>query len=101
LRQVPRHLAHFEDENRRRRPRAIPPKADIDRQPIEVRLVPQADMARRSNTQPIRSHRRRVSDGGMVRPSAFAVLRLIINASFTGCCTGKSEGLAPFRIRST
>src|SRR5262249_50640164 len=39
--------------------------------------------------------------GGIVRPICFAVLRLIINSNFVGCSTGKSAGLAPFRILST
>src|SRR5215813_8730085 len=41
------------------------------------------------------------SVSGTVRPSAFAVLRLITNSNFVGCCTGKSAGLAPFRIWGT
>src|SRR5262249_26845255 len=38
---------------------------------------------------------------GISRPSAFAVWRLITNSNLVGCSTGKSAGLAPFRIRST
>ena len=38
---------------------------------------------------------------GMVSPSAFAALRLMTNSNSEGCCTGRSEGLAPFNIRST
>src|SRR6267378_7839123 len=41
------------------------------------------------------------TDGGIVRPSAFAVLRLMTNSNLVGCSTGRSAGLAPFRIRST
>ena len=41
------------------------------------------------------------SVGGMVRPSASAVLRLITSSNFMGCSTGRSAGLAPFRILST
>ncbi len=39
--------------------------------------------------------------GGIVRPSASAVLRLMINSYLVGCSTGRSAGLAPFRIFST
>jgi hypothetical protein len=39
--------------------------------------------------------------GGMVRPSASAVFRLMISSNFVGCSTGKSAGLAPLRILST
>jgi hypothetical protein len=38
---------------------------------------------------------------GIVRPSALAVLRLITNSQFVGCSTGRSAGLAPFKILST
>jgi hypothetical protein len=41
------------------------------------------------------------SDGGMVRPSALAVLRLMTSSNLVGCSTGRSAGLAPFRILST
>src|SRR5262245_63492735 len=36
--------------------------------------------------------------GGMVRPSALAVLRLITNSNLVDCTTGKSAGFAPLRI---
>src|SRR5262249_5781119 len=39
--------------------------------------------------------------GGIVRPICFAVFRLITNSNFIGCSTGRSAGLAPFRILST
>ena len=38
------------------------------------------------------------SDGGIVSPRAFAVLRLITSSTLVGCSTGRSAGLAPFRI---
>src|SRR5262245_62055390 len=38
---------------------------------------------------------------GTSKPSAFAVLRLITSSHFVGCCTGKSDGFSPLRIRST
>src|SRR5262245_2923120 len=41
------------------------------------------------------------SDGGIVRPSALAVFRLISRSNLVGCSTGKSPGLAPLRMRST
>jgi hypothetical protein len=40
-------------------------------------------------------------DGGMVRPSALAVFKLITNSNFVGCSTGRSAGFAPFKILST
>src|SRR5262245_525674 len=38
---------------------------------------------------------------GTVRPSAFAVLRLMTSSYLVGCWTGRSLALAPLRIRST
>src|SRR5207249_1429742 len=40
-------------------------------------------------------------DGGTVRPSALAVLRLTTSSNVVGCWTGKSAGLAPLRICPT
>src|SRR5450759_5124293 len=48
----------------------------------------------------ITSSARARSIGGTVRPSAFAVLRLITSSNLVGCWTGSSPGLAPLRIRS-
>jgi 7,8-dihydropterin-6-yl-methyl-4-(beta-D-ribofuranosyl)aminobenzene 5'-phosphate synthase len=36
---------------------------------------------------------------GKVRPSAFAVLRLMTSSIFVTCCTGRSAGLSPLRMR--
>jgi hypothetical protein len=41
------------------------------------------------------------TDCGIVRPSCFAVFRLITNSNFVGCSTGRSAGLRPFKILST
>jgi hypothetical protein len=41
------------------------------------------------------------SDGGIVSPSAFAVLRLITSSNLVGCSTGRSAGFVPLRILST
>jgi hypothetical protein len=49
----------------------------------------------------ITSSARRSSDGGIVIPSALAVLRLMTSSNFVGCSTGRSAGFAPFRILST
>ena len=49
----------------------------------------------------ITSSARASSDGGIVRPSALAVLRLMTSSNFVGCSTGRSPGLAPLRILST
>src|SRR5262249_48569187 len=38
---------------------------------------------------------------GIVRPISFAALRLMMNSNFVACCTGRSPGLAPFKILST
>ena len=38
-------------------------------------------------------------DCGTVRPSVFAVLRLITRSNFAGCTTGRSAGFSPLRMR--
>src|SRR6516225_88383 len=38
------------------------------------------------------------SFSGILRPSAFAVQRLMTSSNLVGCMTGRSAGLAPFRI---
>src|SRR5262245_21216052 len=49
----------------------------------------------------ITSSARASSVGGIVMPSAFAVLRLMTSSNFIGCSTGSSPGLTPLRILST
>src|SRR5262249_42057404 len=49
----------------------------------------------------IPSSRRASTAGGISRPSAFAVLRLITSSYLVGACTGRSAGFSPFRTRST
>src|SRR3984893_17042174 len=39
--------------------------------------------------------------GGILRPIAFAVLRLNVSMYLVGCCTGRSLGFSPRRIRLT
>src|SRR5262249_3294464 len=41
------------------------------------------------------------SEGGIVRPRALAVLRLITSSRIVGCSIGRSAGSAPLRILST
>ena len=41
------------------------------------------------------------SVSGMVRPRAFAVLRLMTVSNRVGACTGNSAGFSPLRMRST
>src|SRR5262249_5826498 len=49
----------------------------------------------------ITSSARASSVGGSVRPSVFAVLRLMVSSYFVGACTGRSAGFSPLRMRST
>src|SRR5258708_7101450 len=49
----------------------------------------------------ITSSARASSEGGTVRPSALAVLRLMTSSYFTGAWTGRSPGFSPLRMRST
>ena len=47
------------------------------------------------------SSARERSEGGTVRPSALAVLRLITSSNLVALCTGRSAGFSPLRMRST
>src|SRR5262249_20379173 len=58
-------------------------------------------VTRHSHLHLITFSARIITTGGIVRPSTFAVLRLIISSNFVGCSTGRSAGFAPFRILST
>src|SRR5262249_5562255 len=49
----------------------------------------------------ITSSARASSVGGISRPSALAVLRLITSSNFVGNCTGRSAGFSPLKMRST
>ena len=49
----------------------------------------------------ITSPARTSSDGGTLRPSALAALRLITSSYLVGACTGRSAGFSPLRMRST
>src|SRR5947209_4519398 len=46
------------------------------------------------------SARARIASG-MVSPRVLAVLRLMTSLNVVGCCTGRSPGLAPFKIFAT
>src|SRR5262244_481154 len=48
----------------------------------------------------ITSSARASSVGGISRPSALTVLRLITNSNLVGCKIGRSAGLAPLRMRA-
>src|SRR5262249_6483504 len=49
----------------------------------------------------ITSSARARREGGTVRPSALAVVRLMTRSNLVGCSTGRSAGFAPRRILST
>src|SRR5262249_2019523 len=47
----------------------------------------------------ISSSARPDSGSGTVMPSVLATLRLMKSSTFVTCCTGRSEGFSPFRMR--
>ena len=71
-------------------------KADITPSGLSRRLLTQS--GHDATAYSITSSARARTDGGMVRPSALAVLRFTASSNFVGCKTGKSLGLAPLRI---
>src|SRR5215469_12029178 len=82
---------------------ALPPKADIGTEFRNVRFVPKADIVRcgKERGYSITSSAMAISVGGIWRPSAFAVLRLMISSNVVGCSIGRLAGLAPLMILST
>jgi hypothetical protein len=60
--------------------------------------VPDSDIGRLHS---ITSSARASSVGGISRPSALAVIRLMTRSNLVGCSTGRSAGFAPRRILST
>src|SRR3954454_24424333 len=50
-------------------------------------------------THSITSSAMAISVGGISRPSAFAVFRLMANSNLVDCITGRSTGFSPLRIR--
>src|SRR5262249_55523954 len=67
--------------------------------PRDSRAAEQRDQ--RAAHHSITSSARASSDGGTMTPSALAVGRLITSSSLVGNSTGRSPGLAPFRILTT
>jgi hypothetical protein len=78
-------LKHLKKRPRRERPRR--------------RAAEQRD--ERASPHSITSSARASSVGGISRPSALAVIRLMTKSNLVGCSTGRSAGFAPRRILST
>src|SRR5262249_10629337 len=66
--------------------------------PSHRRTTEQRD--ERAPLHSITSSARASSNGGISRPSALAVLRLMNSSNLVGCSTGRSTGLVPRRILS-
>ena len=76
---------------------ANPPVAELPLRPGQVSVVPKAV----DHAYSITSSARAMRIGGMLRPIAAAVFRLMINSNSLASWIGKSAGLAPLRMRST
>ena len=87
----------------RRGTSASPRKRTSRRASGDVRFVPKGDIctAAKWRFYSITSSAVICIINGSVSPSAFAVLRLMINSNLVGACTGRSPGLSPLRMRST
>jgi hypothetical protein len=70
---------------------ALPQKADMCSATADVCYGPKADI---QGIHSITSSARASNEGGTVRPSALAALRLIASSNLVGCQTGKSAGFA-------
>jgi hypothetical protein len=65
--------------------------------PCRRRASEQRDKVAPSHS--ITSSARASSVGGTVRPNALAVLRLMTSSILVACCTGRSAGFSPLRMR--
>ena len=70
------------------------------------RFVPLGDLSRCNNVRgncgySITSSARPSREIGKVMPSALAVFRLRTSSTFVDCCTGRSPGFSPLRMRPT
>src|SRR5215831_19497870 len=90
---------------------------DCRQSPADVRFTPESGQIADISGCPLSAKRRHshcskfsysitssarvTSEGGRSRPSALAVLRLIVSSILVGNSIGRSPALAPFRIRST
>jgi hypothetical protein len=90
-----------------RRGSEVHPKANVNAHPAPAgRLVPGPDSCTSAKelsspaVYSITSSAWASSDGGTLRPSALAVLRLITSSYLVGACTGRSDTFAPFRMRA-
>jgi hypothetical protein len=85
----------FSDLEARNREFRFTPRADIVSLATQVRKMPQADNAGYSMILSARPS----NEIGTVMPSVSAVFKFTISSTVVDCCTGRSAGLAPFRIR--
>jgi hypothetical protein len=94
------HKRHFE---RARITSGLHPRTDIIRPSRLVRSVPTTDSRSAANKfdHSITSSARAKRVGGIVNPSALAVIRLMTSSTLVLCWIGKSAGLAPLRIFPT
>src|SRR6516225_6515992 len=77
-------------------------EADMERASRHVADGPlQTHAPQQRHRYSITSSARERSDGGTVRPSALAVLRLMTNSYLVGSWIGRSAGFSPRRTRST
>jgi len=74
----------------------LSPISDIGQRRRHGSSVPQAVIA---PLHSITSSARPSRVSGKVRPNVLAVVMLIISSTFTVCCTGRSAGFSPLRIR--
>jgi hypothetical protein len=75
-------------------------KADVTLLNFDVRFTPNSGLMQCSKERrySITSSAMESTPAGIVRPSVFAVLRLMTSSNLVDCITGRSAGFAPLRI---
>src|SRR5262249_1130191 len=81
-------------------PQSLALRARRARPPRRCRAAEQRDELAATDHS-ITSSTRASREGGISRPSAFAVVRLITRSNLVGCWTGRSAGFSPRKILST
>ena len=76
-------------------------RTSVERLRMSALCQKQTHAVQQKGRYSITSSARASSVGGIVNPSALAVLRLMTNSNLVGCWTGRSAGFTPFKILST
>src|SRR5262249_44879787 len=101
IREQPGSIASHRQDRYVRPISAMPQRATEPVRRSETSLSAISDFMHRSKNHHYSINSSAIPDSGSgtVSPSAFAVLRLMVRSTLVACCTGRSVGFSPLRIR--